>query len=175
MQLTDVFTDNTKRFATKITGSDADADDVCQAVALRIIDMIAAGRLEEHKVTPAYVRRAIRNAWISGRRHAAVCDRLRSSMLWDQADPSADFRVGLAGDGVLGLLECLPAHHRQVVELVDVQGLSYKEAAVELGVPIGTVMSRLSRARDALRVALGDYGVSDAAATTWQDRRMAVA
>ncbi len=45
----------------------------------------------------------------------------------------------------------LPEEHRAVLSLIGVQGLSYQEAAVALGVPVGTVMSRLHRARAALR------------------------
>lgn len=47
--------------------------------------------------------------------------------------------------------EALPAEQQRVLELVAVEGLGYAEAAQALGVPIGTVMSRLSRARDRLR------------------------
>jgi RNA polymerase sigma-70 factor (ECF subfamily) len=48
-------------------------------------------------------------------------------------------------------LERLPAEQRQVLLLVGVEGLEYREAAAVLGLPVGTVMSRLSRGRDALR------------------------
>jgi RNA polymerase sigma-70 factor (ECF subfamily) len=50
--------------------------------------------------------------------------------------------------------DALPADQQAVLELVAVQGLGYAEAALALGVPIGTVMSRLSRARDRLRQGL---------------------
>lgn len=48
-------------------------------------------------------------------------------------------------------IDDLPAWHRTVVLLIDVHGLDYEEAAEQLGVPLGTVKSRLSRARSALR------------------------
>jgi RNA polymerase sigma-70 factor, ECF subfamily len=48
-------------------------------------------------------------------------------------------------------LAALPGAQRQIVELVDVEGLSYAEAAAASGVPVGTVMSRLHRARQRLR------------------------
>ncbi len=57
----------------------------------------------------------------------------------------------LKDEDVLGALANLPDHYRDVVLLVDVEELSYKEAATALDVPIGTVMSRLSRGRSALR------------------------
>ena len=49
-------------------------------------------------------------------------------------------------------LQCLPAEQREVVLLIAVEELSYQEAAEALGVPIGTIMSRLSRGRERLRV-----------------------
>lgn len=53
-------------------------------------------------------------------------------------------------------IAALPADHRAVVVLRDVQDLSYEEIARTLRLPVGTVRSRLSRAREALRVALAD-------------------
>jgi RNA polymerase sigma-70 factor (ECF subfamily) len=55
---------------------------------------------------------------------------------------------------VLAALACLSADHRAVLTLVAVEGFTYEEAAETLGVPVGTVMSRLSRARLQMRQAL---------------------
>ena len=49
-------------------------------------------------------------------------------------------------------IECLPAEFRQVIILYEIGGLSYKELALSLGIPLGTVMSRLSRARRRLQL-----------------------
>ena len=57
----------------------------------------------------------------------------------------------------------LPDKFRRVVEVVDLGGLSYQEAAVTLGVPVGTVMSRLHRARGRIRAALEIAGLQ-----SWQ-------
>lgn len=57
---------------------------------------------------------------------------------------------------VRAAIAVLPLGQRQVVTLVDLEELSYAEVAQALGIPIGTVMSRLCRARAALRVALTD-------------------
>jgi len=54
-------------------------------------------------------------------------------------------------------LEALPVQYRSAVLLTDVQGFSYKESAEILGVPVGTVMSRLSRGRHMLQRRLWDY------------------
>jgi len=63
----------------------------------------------------------------------------------------------IAADEVVRAVERLPELHREVVLLVDVEGFSYKDAAQVLGVPIGTVMSRLHRARQQLQKSLQDY------------------
>jgi RNA polymerase sigma-70 factor (ECF subfamily) len=61
---------------------------------------------------------------------------------------------------ILGALDRLPDVYRDVLLLVDVESFSYKEAAEALGVPIGTVMSRLSRGRGLLRGELAPIAVS---------------
>jgi RNA polymerase sigma-70 factor (ECF subfamily) len=66
-------------------------------------------------------------------------------------------RQDLSDEDVLAALDRLPAHYREVVLLVDVEELAYKEAAEVLGVPIGTIMSRLSRGRAYLRRNLASY------------------
>lgn len=57
-------------------------------------------------------------------------------------------------------LAALPEHHRQVIELVDIDGLSYAEAAELIGVPVGTVMSRLHRGRARIRQRLTAAGLA---------------
>ena len=60
---------------------------------------------------------------------------------------------------LLAAIDDLPEYHRNVVMLVDVQGYDYAEAAEMLGLPLGTVKSRLSRARSALRDQLVKAGI----------------
>jgi len=72
----------------------------------------------------------------------------------------------LQDEQILSALDSLPADYRSAVVLVDVEEFGYKEAAQILGVPIGTVMSRLSRARQRLRQQLAEtaksYGLKNA-------------
>ena len=75
------------------------------------------------------------------------------------ARPEADVLDRIAATEVVAAVEKLPPLHREVVVLVDVEGFSYKDAAQALGVPIGTVMSRLHRARQQLQKSLYDYAV----------------
>lgn len=82
-------------------------------------------------------------------------DKLRD----EGAKPEEDVLNKLAASEVVTAVEKLPPLHREVVLLVDVEGFSYKDAAQTLGVPIGTVMSRLHRARQQLQKSLYDYAV----------------
>jgi RNA polymerase sigma-70 factor (ECF subfamily) len=75
------------------------------------------------------------------------------------ARPEADVLDQIAASEVVAAVDKLPPLHREVVLLVDVEGFSYKDAAQTLGVPIGTVMSRLHRARQQLQKSLYDYAV----------------
>jgi len=69
----------------------------------------------------------------------------------------------LSDEDVLAALERIPVQYREAIVLSDVQEFSYKEVAATLGVPVGTVMSRLSRGRKLLRAQLseiaGSYGI----------------
>jgi RNA polymerase sigma-70 factor (ECF subfamily) len=58
-------------------------------------------------------------------------------------------------------MQTLSVEHRQILLLVGLEGLNYREAAAELEIPIGTVMSRLARARERLRQALSGHAVAD--------------
>jgi RNA polymerase sigma-70 factor (ECF subfamily) len=80
--------------------------------------------------------------------------------LKDSAEiPEAEVLDKLAAGEVVKAIEQLPPLHREVVLLVDVEGFSYKDAAQVLGIPIGTVMSRLHRARQQLQKSLYDYAL----------------
>lgn len=63
----------------------------------------------------------------------------------------------ITDEDVLKALDGVPDHYREVVLLADVEGFSYKEIAETLNIPLGTVMSRLSRGRKHLRGGLADY------------------
>ncbi len=67
--------------------------------------------------------------------------------------------AGVLDERLGAALDALPLKFRQVVDLIDVSELSYQEAGEVLGVPVGTVMSRLSRARKRLRDHLTRQGV----------------
>lgn len=104
-------------------------------------------------------------AWLRTILHNANIDRVRLRRRRPEAMESLDavsdtISDGAAGDGsalsmdLVRAMNRLTMQHRQVLLLVGLEGLSYREIADELGVPIGTVMSRLARAREQLRALL---------------------
>ena len=78
----------------------------------------------------------------------------------ESPDPEAAVIDRFAEADVIQALERLPLEFRQVVLLADVEGFAYKEIADIVGIPVGTVMSRLHRGRRRLQKELWDYAVS---------------
>lgn len=146
-----------RRFARALAGSPDRADDLVQSAcerALRARDTFQPGtRLD------AWMFRILRNVWIDtvrragarGGEHAAL-DTVAEQAGWDGRDVT-ETRLMLAA--AREAIAALPPESREVVVLVCVEELSYREAAEVLEVPVGTVMSRLSRARVKLARALG--------------------
>jgi RNA polymerase sigma-70 factor (ECF subfamily) len=145
-----------RRFALSLAGNAADGDDLVQAAcekALRNRDQFQEGtRLD------SWMYRIVQTLWLDDLRKRKV----RGPTL----DP-ADIDFGDEGkaaslpearlmlDRTAAAMATLPEPLRAVLSLVAIEGLSYKETAEVLEVPVGTVMSRLSRARDALLPKLG--------------------
>jgi RNA polymerase sigma-70 factor, ECF subfamily len=144
------------RLAWSLCGSPHVAEDLVQETYLRVL---ARERKVRNKDSFAYLARTLRNVTMDHRRAERARD--RSPLPADEIDPP-DHRVtgdpvlaALAGE-VYGAVSGLPDHHRQVVAAVDVAGMTYDQAARSLGIPVGSVMSRLFRARDRLAEVLGD-------------------
>ena len=117
----------------------------------------------------AWLHRILRNTFASRyrkrRREREVIDRAHSEgALYEQRARAVDEpRVVAASlsDEVTRALEALPVEFRAVLELVILDGLSYREAADRIGCPIGTVMSRLHRARAAMVAQLVPSGAPE--------------
>ena len=107
----------------------------------------------------------LRNAWITERRHRrAAPDRFALDEMeaggdafaaGDEEAPDALLLRKIVREAVAGAIDGLADEHREIVLLRDVEGFSYREISTILECPIGTVMSRLSRARACLRRSLG--------------------
>ncbi len=143
-----------RRFARTLARNPHDADDLVQIAIERAL--ARAGQLRADGSVAAWLYGIVRNAWIDEHR-----SRRRRESLGD-AEPS-DEDVGDPAAGspddllcVQDALERLSEEQRLAVSLVLIEGLSYKEAAAIMNVPIGTLTSRLARARETLQTLLSD-------------------
>jgi RNA polymerase sigma-70 factor, ECF subfamily len=139
--------DRLYRAAWALCGSRADAEDLVQET---YVGVLARPRLLRREDDLGYLLRALRNTFLTQKR--AESRRLRPGPLLDElglvADPSApDPEAALEAAELYAAIAALPDAFRDVLVAVDVAGLSYKEASRALGIPEGTVMSRLYRAR----------------------------
>lgn len=144
-----------RRFAWSLTNSVHDADDLLQNTVERLLvkGMPADADLNKWAFT------VCRNLWIDECRSRKV----RSTVAWDQdehdvvtVDGEKDMQLKIEVAQINALLQQLPEEQHLVLSMVTVQGLSYQETADALGVPLGTVMSRLARARTRLVDLLGN-------------------
>jgi RNA polymerase sigma-70 factor (ECF subfamily) len=144
-----------RRYALGLSGDRAMADDLvqdCIERALRRLDTLA----DEQRLG-AWLRSILFNVFIDGRRTSRSRGEVVEDGLLDNlVDPATPADVRQEANEVLRAATALAPQHRQVLFLVAAEGLTYREAAEELGVPIGTVMSRLARAREQLQDALKD-------------------
>jgi RNA polymerase sigma-70 factor (ECF subfamily) len=139
-----------RRYAWALLRNDQAADDLVQDCLERALSRWHLRRRDGN--VRAWLFTILHNLFISDRRRAAR--RGRPSPLDELAvEPAAASNPehSLAARDLLTALAELPEEQRAVVLLVGVEDLSYDEAARVLGVPIGTVMSRLSRGRERLR------------------------
>ena len=143
-----------RRFARAMTRDVHDADDVVQIAIERALLRHEQWRPESK--FESWMFGIVRNAWID-----EVRARRRRGGLFAPEEAGLEVGDG-AGDAQERLLSVqtavtsLPDEQRLAVALVLIEGLSYKEAADVLEVPIGTLTSRLARAREALQAILGD-------------------
>jgi RNA polymerase sigma-70 factor, ECF subfamily len=151
--------------ARYLTGKDADAEDLVQDTYARALG--AAHRFVAGTNLKAWLFRILRNAFIDGtrrRRHEPPSSELTDDIA--AGDGGSD--GALRGDAELERLRTVVAEEieealmslsedARMVVLLDLEGLSEAEIAEVLGCPAGTVKSRLSRARAALRERLRDY------------------
>ena len=138
-----------RRFAYSLTGSTADADDLLQNTLERLLSRGVPDDIDLTK----WAFRVCRNLWIDEYRARKVRQKNVYS-LEDTDEPAMDGEQAIHNQIALAQVDAamnqLPDEQRSIMALVAVQGMSYKEVAETLGIPAGTVMSRLARARIAL-------------------------
>jgi len=145
-------------FALRISGDQHDAEDLVQRACVRALER--AHQLRPDTAPLSWMFSIVHSTWINELRARSV--RNRSSMDWDDdfletvADPAARTpEEDVMNQQIVSAVQRLPEAQRVVMLLVAVEGLSYNEAAEALNVPIGTIMSRLSRARQAIGALFG--------------------
>lgn len=146
--------------ARYLTRNDHDAEDVVQDAFLRAFRYRESFRGGGTGSARAWLLAIVRHTAYSWRRRAGRTEpaaefdeAIHSDSVEDQHPESAMLR-GATRDAIAAALDQLPAEFREVIILREVEGLSYQEIGEVAGVPVGTVMSRLSRARNRLQRAL---------------------
>ena len=150
--------------ALQMLGNRDDAMDVTQEAMLRFFGTLrqfdATRRVQPWLFT--IVRNLVRDLWRQRRRRpgdaAGESDDLVGQLAAPQPSPEADLRRRELRERVWRALAALPAAKREIIVLRDFHDLSYSDIAQVLGIPIGTVMSRLHGARRQLRARLEDGG-----------------
>lgn len=145
-----------RRFAMSLTGNAADGDDLVQSACEKALRN--QGQFQIGTRFDSWMYRIVQTLWLD--------DMRKRKVRGPSVDP-ADIDIGDEGKAArlpedrmmlahaAAAMATLPEVQRVVLSLVAIEGLSYKEAASVLDVPVGTVMSRLSRAREALLPQLG--------------------
>lgn len=127
------------------------ADDLAQETLARSLARI--GQLRETEKVGGWLYAILNRCWLDHLRGQRdhVSDDLLAELAADAPGPDGHTERSQTVDRVRNAVAALPFGQRQVVTLVDLEELSYAEVAEILAIPIGTVMSRLCRARAALR------------------------
>lgn len=138
-----------RRYAYALTRNVADADDLLQASLERVLSR----PMPEDVMLEKWAFRVCRNTWFDEMRarrvrREAAGELGRAAEDVVSTEQSAMARIELKR--VEAGIDALPDDQREVLALVAIGGMAYREAAELLAVPIGTVMSRLARARSAL-------------------------
>ena len=138
-----------RRFARALCGNAHDADDLVQTTVERALKH--AGQLRPDSQLAGWTFGILRNAWIDEQRARGRRTRLFAAE--ESGEHVADATHGSQAEllAVQEALQRLPEEQRLAVALVLIEGLSYKEAAHIMQVPIGTLTSRLARGREALQ------------------------
>jgi RNA polymerase sigma-70 factor (ECF subfamily) len=144
-----------RRYAAALSGNLSLADDLVQDCIERALRQ--AAHLKERERLGSWLRSILYNLFIDEirRRRVRGIEKEITELADDQAlaQPASD--RGQVRD-FLRAMDGLSPEHRQILLLVGLEDMSYREIASELKIPIGTVMSRIARARERLRSALED-------------------
>ena len=146
-----------------LTRNDPDAEDVVQEASLRALRFFSGFRGDNAR---AWFLKIVRNSYLSRLQEKQGAP---STTPFDEpihspeqsSNPETLLLQKADRQSLTQALEKLPANVREVLVLREIEGLSYKEIAYVAGIPIGTVMSGLARARERLRQSLSQLSNSD--------------
>ncbi len=145
-------------YAFSLAGNHHQAEDLVQECSVRAL--AAKNTPRDERAYRAWLFRILRNAFLDQARHKRTA---ASATDDENFAPETEFWRGeerfITALTVKLEMAKLPRRQREIIALVDIVGLSYAESARFLGVPVGTVMSRISRARRVLLDAIGSSNV----------------
>lgn len=153
-----------RRYAMALVGNRDEADDLVQDCLTKVLARTeASGSLGRIRNLKAYLFTVLHHVYVD---HVSARVRSRNvvsmrDVFWQlSVAPSQGEHMEL--NDLQKALNSIPPAYREVILLVGLEGFSYREAAAVLGVPVGTVMSRLSRGRERLRRSYKDEPMEEA-------------
>ncbi len=153
-------TENLRKFALHLTRNKADADDLVQSTFLRTLEK--ADYFEDGTSLRKWTSKIMFNLFVT--------DYRRKTRFETQYDPEPYIQSQSVGapqeseselHAVNDAIKKLSADHREILTMVCIKDMPYQEVADALDIPVGTVRSRLSRARESLSAALEAGGATD--------------
>lgn len=144
-----------RRYALFLSRNAHEADDIVNDCVVKVLSSKAS--FDQSRALRPWVFQIMRNIFLDSRKSASSSNHFPIDDVVALADETAHLSqtASIEVRETLTALMKLPEDSKDVLILVAIEGFSYKEAAVCLGVPIGTVMSRISRARKQLVETLG--------------------
>jgi len=146
-----------RRFAHGLSRDAADADDLTQAAIERALN--SRDQWQPGTRLDSWAYRIMRNLWIDtvrSRSRKAVHEAPEEEGLNVGEDPRNRMDESLDLKRIMAAMERLPNEQREIVALILIEGFGYREVSEMLGLPIGTVSSRLVRGRTALLAMVGE-------------------
>lgn len=139
-----------QKFSLRLTKNKADADDLFQSTCLRALEK--SHYFEDGTNLFSWTSKIMFNIFVSGyRRRTKFESRLDPEIFLDRQSVAPVQEIGLELADVQRAMMKLSAQRREILVMICVNGMSYEEVSVKLKIPVGTVRSRLSRAREQLK------------------------
>lgn len=160
--------------ALRLTRNRADAEDLVSQTVMKA--WAHFGQLADRQCFHKWILRILTNTFISDERHArrsimevvdlesedaafSLFEKMHQPFLLWWANPEQELITRMLRDDIEAAIDALPVPYRTVMVLVEINGQSYAEAAETLALPVGTIRSRLNRARSMLQRALWEQAV----------------